>query len=293
MLPSDTDTRKIIQEKEDVEKEVDKNKEVVKNEDSEKNKESEKNEESEKNKESEKNEESEKNQEVARNKDKEVEKEEKKLEKTEEKNEEKEEKKPKGEELKEQQTTKEQTTTQIPITNTQSTTTEQTTTVHHKESPFLTSSVIKKKEIGVGSVTDEETEKIQQKFDEEHLKGEILFRGNCKLFRMNESKVVTRGVGKIYITKGESNGMVRIVMVRDKLMKLGCNHFIEPWSEILGHEIHENTWVWSTIGDTIDEVSDKQQTYIVKFKEDKEAKGFKNSFEIGKENNRVVLESKK
>ncbi|TBU07634.1 Ran-specific GTPase-activating protein 1 [Hamiltosporidium magnivora] len=286
MLPSDTDTRKIIQEKEDVEKEVDKNKEVVKNEDSEKNKESEKNEESEKNKE------------VARNKNKEVEKEEKKLEKTEEKNEEKEEKKPKGEELKEQQTTKEQTTkeqttTQIPITNTQSTTTEQTTTVQHKESPFLTSSVIKKKEIGVGSVTDEETEKIQQKFDEEHLKGEILFRGNCKLFRMNESKVVTRGVGKIYITKGESNGMVRIVMVRDKLMKLGCNHFIEPWSEILGHEIHENTWVWSTIGDTIDEISDKQQTYIVKFKEDKEAKGFKDSFEIGKENNRVVLESKK
>ncbi|TBU08152.1 Ran-specific GTPase-activating protein 1 [Hamiltosporidium magnivora] len=288
MLPSDTDTRKIIQEKEDVEKEVDKNKEVVKNDESEKNKESEKNEESEKNKESEK--------------------EEKKLEKTEEKNEEKEEKKPKGEELKEQQTTKEQTTkeqttkeqttkeqttTQIPITNTQSTTTEQTTTVQHKESPFLTSSVIKKKEIGVGSVTDEETEKIQQKFDEEHLKGEILFRGNCKLFRMNESKVVTRGVGKIYITKGESNGMVRIVMVRDKLMKLGCNHFIEPWSEILGHEIHENTWVWSTIGDTIDEISDKQQTYIVKFKEDKEAKGFKDSFEIGKENNRVVLESKK
>ena len=109
--------------------------------------------------------------------------------------------------------------------------------------------------------------------------GTILFEHRCKLFRFHESlkQWKERGVGDIKITRHGQTGKARVIMRRDQIWKICCNHFITKDMKLvpLGNE---KTWVWFTQSDYSDE-EPKKEKLAVRFKTADTAKEFKGVFE--------------
>ncbi|KAF7682594.1 Ran-specific GTPase-activating protein 1 [Astathelohania contejeani] len=165
----------------------------------------------------------------------------------------------------------------------------------NSESTFDKSSIPIRESPFLKSPTSSNPTITQEEIPEERL-GEVKFQGPCKLFRMSTktNRLEQRGVGVIYICRTDENTMYRVVMVRDKIMKLGCNHYIEAWSDIRPHKTAENTWVWCTTCDKCDDVaSEPNQTYVVKFKNNELSEKFKNEFEAALRKNNEYLNKKK
>ncbi|EPR77663.1 RAN-specific GTPase activating protein [Spraguea lophii 42_110] len=141
--------------------------------------------------------------------------------------------------------------------------------------------------------TDTKTEKKDDKLsDREELSGNDIFKEKCKLFRFDKkrNKVEQRGIGYIFISFVEEKKMYKITMVRDKIYKLGCNHFIEENMDLTAHQTAENTWMWQTRGDVCDDgIDDPSQTYIVKFNDEENYKDFKDKFEEAKQKNIEII----
>lgn len=169
------------------------------------------------------------------------------------------------------------------------------------QSPFLTKAVPKKEDVkndgeGVEISTVEIAEK-QEKFLEENQKDEVLFRGRCKLYYLSDKtkKLEERGEGNIIVSLHGEKNLVKITMIRDQIMRLGCNHFINPNFELQPNNKLENAWVWGSTEDTVesDAPQGKNQIFLVKFYSEKESRGFKEEYDLGRAHNERVLKANK
>jgi len=87
-----------------------------------------------------------------------------------------------------------------------------------------------------------------------------------------------RGTGDIRILKHKGDNTCRIVMRREKTMKLCLNHKVQPWMQLKKNVGSEKAWVWKTQADFADGES-KHETLAARFSTVENAKKWETAFE--------------
>lgn len=143
-------------------------------------------------------------------------------------------------------------------------------------------------EDGAASPADtvEENAKREQ-FAKENDTDTHIFTGFVKLYRYNlaEKSWVERGTGKIKVSLEKKTNKYRVTQIRDKIYKLGCNHFLTERTELAKYKLADHAWTWLTVGDDCGDGLGPVQKFIAKFSNAEDCEGFRKAFAAGKEHN--------
>ncbi|KAK9738246.1 RanBP1 domain [Popillia japonica] len=115
---------------------------------------------------------------------------------------------------------------------------------------------------------------------------EVMLKLRAKLYRFDTKSDVTpewkeRGTGEMKMLKHKGNNTVRIVMRRDKTLKVCANHFITPYMELKPSIGSSKAFVYTVTGDFADEEI-KSECLAIRFGTVDFANQFKEKFEEGK-----------
>ncbi|KKF94076.1 Ran-specific GTPase-activating protein 1 [Ceratocystis platani] len=121
------------------------------------------------------------------------------------------------------------------------------------------------------------TEKVEVKTNEES--EEQMFKMRAKLFRFvkDTSEWKERGTGDVRLLKHKESGKVRLVMRRDKTLKVCANHYITPEMKLSPNVGSDRSWVWNVAAD-ISEGEPEAATLAIRFANSENANQFKDSF---------------
>jgi len=111
---------------------------------------------------------------------------------------------------------------------------------------------------------------------------EELFKIRAKLYRYahecNPPEWKERGTGDVKLLKHEENLTVRLLMRRDKTIKVCANHLILPWMELKPNCGSDKAWIWKVQADYADNEC-KSETLAIKFSNKENAQKFEGAFE--------------
>jgi len=144
--------------------------------------------------------------------------------------------------------------------------------------------------ITTGGVTFSLEQKQTQTLEEDE---DVIFINKAKLYRYdNESKEwKERGIGDIKLLKHKENGKYRILMRRDKILKICANHIVSPIFTLKPHPTYPETcWIYQTDCDFSEEVI-KKWTFAVRFQTPEITKQFKESFDKARSEMQILLET--
>jgi Ran-binding protein 1 len=121
------------------------------------------------------------------------------------------------------------------------------------------------------------TEKIDIKTNEES--EECTFKMRAKLFKFDrESREwKERGTGDVRLLKHKENHKTRLVMRRDKTLKVCANHYIVPDMKLSPNVGSDRSWVWNAAAD-VSEGEPEAQTLAIRFANSDNANQFKDAF---------------
>lgn len=124
------------------------------------------------------------------------------------------------------------------------------------------------------------TETVETKTNEED--EEVLFKIRAKLFRFakDSSEWKERGTGDVRILQHKETKKVRLVMRRDKTLKVCANHFLTPDMKLSPNIGSDRSWVWAVAAD-ISEGEPTAETLAIRFANAENATAFKDKFEQG------------
>lgn len=91
-----------------------------------------------------------------------------------------------------------------------------------------------------------------------------------------------RGTGDVKILRQKQLGMCRILMRRDKTLKICANHYILPQLELKPNCGSDRAWVWSTPAEFADE-EPKAELLAIRFANVENAQKFKEIFDEAKQ----------
>ncbi|CAO1613016.1 unnamed protein product [Sympodiomycopsis kandeliae] len=123
-----------------------------------------------------------------------------------------------------------------------------------------------------------EADKVATKTHEED--EEVTFKMRAKLFRFESesSEWKERGTGDVRLLKHKESSKTRLVMRRDKTLKVCANHYVLPSLKLSPNVGSERSWVYSVAAD----VSDGEptaETLAIRFANAENANQFKAAFE--------------
>ncbi|XP_067649493.1 ran-specific GTPase-activating protein-like [Haliotis asinina] len=111
---------------------------------------------------------------------------------------------------------------------------------------------------------------------------EEILKLRAKLFRFDNTSEPAewkeRGTGEVKILKHKVTHLIRVLMRRDKTLKICANHYISPHMELKPNCGSDRAWVWSTPADFADEES-KPELLAIRFANAENAQKFKEKFE--------------
>ncbi|OKL61058.1 hypothetical protein UA08_03487 [Talaromyces atroroseus] len=121
------------------------------------------------------------------------------------------------------------------------------------------------------------TEKVETKTNEEL--EEQVFKMRAKLFKFDrESREwKERGTGDVRLLKHKENQKTRLVMRRDKTLKVCANHYIVPDMKLSPNVGSDRSWVWNAAAD-VSEGEPEAQTLAIRFANSENANLFKDAF---------------
>jgi len=109
-----------------------------------------------------------------------------------------------------------------------------------------------------------------------------VFKRRAKLYRYahecSPPEWKERGTGDVKILQKEGSQSARIIMRREKTLKVCANHSILPWMDMKPNCGSQKAWVWKTQADYADE-EPKQETLAIRFGNIENAKKFFDAFE--------------
>ncbi|CAK7564097.1 MAG: Ran GTPase binding protein Sbp1 [Sporothrix epigloea] len=135
------------------------------------------------------------------------------------------------------------------------------------------------------------TEKVETKTNEEA--EEQTFKMRAKLFRFirESSEWKERGTGDVRLLKHKENGKTRLVMRRDKTLKVCANHYVLPDMRLSPNVGSDRSWVWNTAAD-VSEGEAEAMTLAIRFANSDNADQFKDAFlKAQAENGAVIVAS--
>uniref|UniRef100_A0A8C2X005 Ran-specific GTPase-activating protein n=1 Tax=Cyclopterus lumpus TaxID=8103 RepID=A0A8C2X005_CYCLU len=122
---------------------------------------------------------------------------------------------------------------------------------------------------------------------------EELFKMRAKLYRFasenDPPEWKERGTGDVKLLKHKEKGTIRLLMRRDRTLKICANHHIVPTMELKPNAGSDRAWVWNTLADYADE-SPKPELLAIRFLNAENAQKFKGKFDECKEEARKTLE---
>lgn len=121
------------------------------------------------------------------------------------------------------------------------------------------------------------TEKVETKTNEES--EEQLFKMRAKLFKFvkESSEWKERGTGDVRLLKHKENGKTRLVMRRDKTLKVCANHYVVPEMKLSPNVGSDRSWVWNAAAD-VSEGEAEAVTLAIRFANSENANLFKDAF---------------
>ncbi|KAJ7086616.1 RanBP1 domain-containing protein [Mycena epipterygia] len=128
------------------------------------------------------------------------------------------------------------------------------------------------------------TEQIDTKTHEED--EEILFKMRAKLFRFDgdAAEWKERGTGDVRLLAHKETHKVRLVMRRDKTLKVCANHVISSDMRLQPNIGSDRSWVWKVAAD-YSESPPTPETLAIRFANSENAAQFKTAFEDGQKKN--------
>uniref|UniRef100_UPI0037E8669B ran-specific GTPase-activating protein n=1 Tax=Semicossyphus pulcher TaxID=241346 RepID=UPI0037E8669B len=122
---------------------------------------------------------------------------------------------------------------------------------------------------------------------------EELFKMRAKLYRFasenDPPEWKERGTGDIKLLKHREKGTIRVLMRRDRTLKICANHHIVPTMELKPNAGSDRAWVWNTLADYADECP-KPELLAIRFLNAENAQKFRAKFDECKEEVRKSLE---
>jgi Ran-binding protein 1 len=134
------------------------------------------------------------------------------------------------------------------------------------------------------------TEKVETKTHEEL--EEEMFKMKAKLFRFDrESREwKERGTGLVRLLKHKENGKTRLVMRREKTLKVCANHYVVPEMKLSPNVGSERSWVWNAAAD-VSEGEPEAQTLAIRFGNVENAAAFKEAFITAQQENGLLFKT--
>lgn len=131
-------------------------------------------------------------------------------------------------------------------------------------------------------------EKIDVKTNEES--EEQAFKMRAKLFKFDKEsrEWKERGTGDVRLLKHKENGKTRLVMRRDKTLKVCANHYIVPDMKLSPNVGSDRSWVWNTSAD-VSEGEPEAQTLAIRFANIENANLFKEAFIKAQQENEALI----
>lgn len=120
-------------------------------------------------------------------------------------------------------------------------------------------------------------EKIDTKTNEEL--EEVTFKMRAKLFKFDRDsrEWKERGTGDVRLLKHKENHKTRLVMRRDKTLKVCANHYVVPDMKLSPNVGSDRSWVWNASAD-VSEGEPEAQTLAIRFANSENANIFKDAF---------------
>ncbi|KAJ2701975.1 Ran GTPase binding protein Sbp1 [Coemansia sp. IMI 203386] len=118
---------------------------------------------------------------------------------------------------------------------------------------------------------------------------EPIFKMRAKLFRFDtESKEwKERGTGDVKLLKHNDTKKIRLLMRRDKTLKVCANHYITEDMVLSPNVGSDRSWVWNVAADLVDDEAERQ-LLAIRFGNSDNANKFKEAFDEARENNQKV-----
>ncbi|KAJ7276133.1 ran/spi1 binding protein [Mycena haematopus] len=131
------------------------------------------------------------------------------------------------------------------------------------------------------------TEQIDTKTHEED--EDVLFKMRAKLFRFDAdaSEWKERGTGDVRLLAHKETQKVRLVMRRDKTLKVCANHVISSDMRLQPNIGSDRSWVWKVAAD-YSESPPTAETLAIRFANSDNAGQFKAAFEDGQKKNATL-----
>ena len=128
------------------------------------------------------------------------------------------------------------------------------------------------------------TETVEAKTHEED--EDVLFKMRAKLFRFHKDDLEwkERGTGDVRVLAHKETKKVRLVMRRDKTLKVCANHIITSEMTLQPNVGSDRSWVWNVAADYA-EGEPTAETLAIRFANSENANLFKKAFEEGQETN--------
>ncbi|KAF8165023.1 RanBP1 domain-containing protein [Crassisporium funariophilum] len=128
------------------------------------------------------------------------------------------------------------------------------------------------------------TEQVDTKTHEED--ENVLFKMRAKLFRFDgdSTEWKERGTGDVRLLAHKETKKVRLVMRRDKTLKVCANHVISADMRLQPNIGSDRSWVWKVAAD-YSEQPPTSETLAIRFANSENAALFKTAFEDGQKDN--------
>ncbi|KAK5109294.1 single stranded nucleic acid binding protein [Meristemomyces frigidus] len=132
------------------------------------------------------------------------------------------------------------------------------------------------------------TEKVDTRTNEEA--EEQTFKMRAKLFKFDRDtrEWKERGTGDVRLLKHKENRKTRLVMRRDKTLKVCANHYVVPDMKLSPNVGSDRSWVWNAAAD-VSEGEPEAQTLAIRFANAENANLFKDAFMKAQEENEALF----
>eukprot|EP01093_Parvamoeba_rugata_P005221 TRINITY_DN1769_c0_g1_i1.p2 TRINITY_DN1769_c0_g1~~TRINITY_DN1769_c0_g1_i1.p2 ORF type:complete len:253 (+),score=-4.32 TRINITY_DN1769_c0_g1_i1:55-813(+) len=123
----------------------------------------------------------------------------------------------------------------------------------------------------------------------------VLYRQRSRLFRYareaDPPQWKERGTGQVKLLQHQGTKQIRLLMRREKTLKICANHFVSPTMELTENQGSDRAWVWQCPADFA-EGELTEETFAIRFRDSEIAAAFKAKFEEAAAINALIHENK-
>ncbi|EWC48525.1 Ran-specific GTPase-activating protein 1 [Drechslerella stenobrocha 248] len=122
---------------------------------------------------------------------------------------------------------------------------------------------------------------------------EVVFKMRAKLFKFDakSKEWKERGTGDVKLLKHKENEKTRLVMRREKTLKVCANHYVTSEMKLTPNVGSDRSWVWNVAAD-VSEGEAEAQTLAIRFANSDNANLFKDAFIKAQQDNGALASGK-